>query len=1070
MKSKPAALLEYYKQIKKIILQKQHPVTGLLPASTAITKHGNYTDAWVRDNVYSILCVWGLSVAMKKDGKYPAEQFELEQSTIRLMRGLLRSMMRQSSKVEKFKSSLALHDALHAKYDTATGTVVVADHEWGHLQIDATSLYMIFVAQMVKSGLPIITNNAEVDFIQNLVYYIERAYRTPDYGIWERGEKSNVGYVELNASSIGMAKSALTALAGFNLLGPYGSDLTTIHVIPDNIAFADITLQSLLPRESTTKEIDSALLSIVGFPAFAIKNQKLLDDVKESIRTKLGGEFGYKRFLRDGHQTVLEDPGRHYYNEEELQRFAGIECEWPLFYSYELVNAIFDQDPDAVEVFYQKIQNITVSEHDRALLPELYIVPLNKVKAEKKKPGSQRRVPNENIPLVWAQSLYFLGSMMRDGLMSTSELDPIGLHKKVNKIRVPIQVLILSETKSLQKLLDSHQIESQTVDDLPENTFVFLPSELASLYHQIGRNDTLELTGRPMRRLKSLTTSRLFAINDKVYICLSLFFLEREFYLTFDSKFLVDRFKKELAYIFRHWRSTEKPIVALMLTESLVDHALEDFKEFIDLLNEGAIDNIPVEIGSFVDLMKTSKIENLSELADHPVDHLEMKILTEKNQHLAFSEDSAPISNEMELEIEAEDQEEQVVNDLRTSSNIYRQIKLLDNLVLKFGLDHEVDLSGKVSLRTLTTEAYERAGRLRIWSVVRQAAALLGKVDIDLQFAVTSLLVQQKIIQVGKAFTDDSLIIKPLHFRELIEKINAYCRDDIRDRVLTQEVLVFLGILIRSNPELFKDLITIRVSYIILLLTGEVSRQGDLHQEDAYEELLRMPPSEIQALLKTILEKYTVAGQTLQNLESMQGILTSGAPLSWLEETVFPEPETPAEGWLVWRQSQGTFHIASELFYSKIWTLFKHAQGIIIGDKLDRRNRLESRVILADMTPGEKAFELKVEYLLNKIQAPEYRQVSMETILVSSSFADQNPGLFIDDYITLDVIIGHAVRLAFTEHYPELKQSYQDHKADAWTHFYKLPPSSTSAALVKAMIFLLRTVDQKAPEAEIYQD
>ena len=80
----------------------------------------------------------------------------------------------------------------------------------------------------------------EVAFIQNLVFYIQAAYRTPvtiiirtlnsqfhpfplnlnndslfkikllflyqDYGIWERGDKTNHGLPELNASSIGMAK------------------------------------------------------------------------------------------------------------------------------------------------------------------------------------------------------------------------------------------------------------------------------------------------------------------------------------------------------------------------------------------------------------------------------------------------------------------------------------------------------------------------------------------------------------------------------------------------------------------------------------------------------------------------------------------------------------------------------------------------------------------------------------------------------------------------------------------------------------------------------------------------
>lgn len=41
-----------------------------------------------------------------------------------------------------------------------------------------------------------------MNFVQNLVYYIERAYRTPDYGTWERGSKENVGHKELNARCV----------------------------------------------------------------------------------------------------------------------------------------------------------------------------------------------------------------------------------------------------------------------------------------------------------------------------------------------------------------------------------------------------------------------------------------------------------------------------------------------------------------------------------------------------------------------------------------------------------------------------------------------------------------------------------------------------------------------------------------------------------------------------------------------------------------------------------------------------------------------------------------------------
>ena len=168
-------LNNYYNEVKDVILKKQHPITGLLPASTAINQHGNYTDAWVRDNVYSIMAVWALGLAYRRIDDTGGRTYELEQSTVKLMRGLLQAMMQQSAKVEEFKHSHNPLDALHAKYDTATGAVVVADDAWGHLQLDATSLFLLMLTQMTASGLRIIFSLDEVNFIQNLVYYISHS-------------------------------------------------------------------------------------------------------------------------------------------------------------------------------------------------------------------------------------------------------------------------------------------------------------------------------------------------------------------------------------------------------------------------------------------------------------------------------------------------------------------------------------------------------------------------------------------------------------------------------------------------------------------------------------------------------------------------------------------------------------------------------------------------------------------------------------------------------------------------------------------------------------------------------
>mgnify|MGYP005609638401 CR=1 FL=1 len=67
----------YYQHIKAVILSRQHPVTGLLPASTAANEHGDYRDAWGRDNVYSILSVWGLALAYRKLDNDDGRSYEL---------------------------------------------------------------------------------------------------------------------------------------------------------------------------------------------------------------------------------------------------------------------------------------------------------------------------------------------------------------------------------------------------------------------------------------------------------------------------------------------------------------------------------------------------------------------------------------------------------------------------------------------------------------------------------------------------------------------------------------------------------------------------------------------------------------------------------------------------------------------------------------------------------------------------------------------------------------------------------------------------------------------------------
>lgn len=71
-----AELTEKGRRAPRCVPPPQDAVTGLLPASA------DHRDAWVRDNVYSILAVWGLGLAYRKNAdrdEDKAKAYELEQ-------------------------------------------------------------------------------------------------------------------------------------------------------------------------------------------------------------------------------------------------------------------------------------------------------------------------------------------------------------------------------------------------------------------------------------------------------------------------------------------------------------------------------------------------------------------------------------------------------------------------------------------------------------------------------------------------------------------------------------------------------------------------------------------------------------------------------------------------------------------------------------------------------------------------------------------------------------------------------------------------------------------------------
>jgi phosphorylase kinase alpha/beta subunit len=983
---KMSLLNTLYNDINDIIIKRQHPVTGLLPASTAITTHGDYTDAWVRDNVYSILSVWSLGMAYRRNGE-KVRCDELEQSTIKLMRGLLQSMMRQSPKVEKFKHTLDPMDCLHAKYDTNTGLNIVDDHEWGHLQIDATSIFLLMVGQMSASGLRIINTIDEVDFIQNLVYYIAFAYRTPDYGIWERGNKINNGKTEINASSVGMAKAALQALDGFNLFGRDGNPRAIIHTIPDAISRARNTLARLLPRESISKEVDSAILSIIGFPAFAVGDKQLVNKTRDKILSELGGKYGCKRFLWDGHQTAIEDHSRMHYEHSELANFENIESEWPLFYTYLYIQALFEGDAKEAKKYRKLLESVMVEVDGKKLLPELYYVAKEDIEAERKNPGSQIRHPNENIPLVWAQSLYFTGLMLDEGLLEHDDLDPLKLRSRSTKtIESQLALVVLAENDSVKQQLAEKGVIAETINEISPIK-VLSAAELVQSYRKVGANCNLALSGRPKRRFQGLATAQAYTINNQPYLSLSSLQFDENNYRLFDAELAASNLKREVSYISKNWINNEVAVFTYLLTQDMCDAVNADV-----LLN--TIRNLQlrtersnVGYASANLALRASRVNNLV-VPDSEIQALNDTPMTSSSRMYPF--DITYLSSDLQFELKAFEESDQLS---------YQQLnKWLEHYQLDSELSQQADYS--LTFEELLKAIYNKAQHQHYWLTARCCFSLLNYVHQDLADDVSLVCARHISIIIGNenqaVLNSEHALLKP---KKLVNILDNAVTSPI-ERTIVQELLVILGNTIRTDAKTFRGLRSIKLNSLSALCVNNAE-----FNEETLIELAVKSPHEISQLVLNILASQQQAfredndfsfSQQLKNLSSSN--LANAMDTDWLQ----------------WRSERGLFTRFDDQFLTDIWKSLANTNAIVFADHEHAQEVLPSAETRSSMTPREESFAHKIDELILQLHPTYYKSAVVEALFAYTQHCIKAPDTHIDK-VVLGKVLQDAADLFILE-------------------------------------------------------
>ncbi|XP_054626081.1 phosphorylase b kinase regulatory subunit beta isoform X3 [Dunckerocampus dactyliophorus] len=1032
----------YYNAVKTTILNYQSPTTGLFPVKTCST----CKEARVRDSLYCAAGAWALAMAYRRIDDDMGRTHELEHSAIKCMRGILYCYMRQAHKVEQFKQDPSPSKCLHSMFNVDTGDEIHTYSEYHHLQIDAVSLFLLYLVEMICAGLQIIYNTDEVAFIQNLVFCVERAYRVPDYGMWERGSKYNNGSTELHSSSVGLAKAALEAINGFNLFGNQGCSWSVIFVDLDAHNRNRQTLCSLLPRESRSHNTDAALLPTISYPAFAVDDDALYSQTLDKIVRKLRGKYGFKRFLRDGYRTSNEDKNRRYYKPAEMKLFDGIECEFPIFFIFMMIDGVFRGNQAQVKEYQELLEPIIFQSYEgHAVVPKYYYVPADFVEAEQSKHGSQKRFPSnsgrDGKIFLWGQALYNIAKLLVDELISPKDIDPIHRYVPRQDQRnvsmrysnqgpiendVVVHVALVAESQRLQVFLNTYGIQTQTPQQV-EPIQIWPQKELVKAYRFLAVNKKLGLSGRPDRPVGCIGTSKIYRILGKTVVCYPIVFDLSDFYLSQDVMLLIDDIKNALQFIKQCWKMKGRPLFLVLIHEDNIKGSR--FNPVLDMLasfKKGHIGGVKVHVDRLQTLISGAVVEQLDFLRVNEAEIPEFKSFEELEmpKHSKVKrQTSTPNASDLEQQPEISVDEwlhkptEEILQKFHDCDCLASQAQLAGILLRREG-PHFLDKDE--SLMDELERIYRRAGSRKLWLAVRHAAAVIKKFASSIAPHITSILVHGKQVTLGVFGHEEEVISNPLSPGVIQGIIYSKCcpPGGEREAVLQQELVIHIGWIISNSPELFSGMLKIRVGWIVQAMKQELKiRAGDMSPQDIYQ----LSPSDIKQLLLDVLQ-----------------------------------PQHTGRSWLHRRQIDGSLNRTPLGFYDRVWQILERTpDGILVAG-----THLPQQPTLSDMTMYEMNFSLLVEDTLKSIVLPEYRQVVVELLMVVSIVLERNPELEFSNKVDLDGL----VKEAFADFQRDGSRLESEEKPDDMQAFYNTPPvgqRGTSSYLTKAVMIQLLQGDVK---------
>ncbi|MHA1468995.1 MAG: glycoside hydrolase family 15 protein [Candidatus Asgardarchaeia archaeon] len=222
---------------------------------------------------------------------------------------------------------------------------------WGWKQNDTIGGFLYHIGKLWDKKYNVIRNGIDLKIINKLARYLEsiQYWEDEDNGMWEENK-------EIHASSVGACVAGLKSVSNL------------IHIPHEVIANGEKTLTQLLPRESQEKPVDLSLLSLIC--PYQITTLKQTYQILQNIETYLIRKKGSIRYIGD-----------KYYMENDIEASWTMGLPWLAICYYLLKD--FDKYNHYIAMSIECLNR-------RMEMPELY---------------KEDKIPNENTPLGWPQSL-----------------------------------------------------------------------------------------------------------------------------------------------------------------------------------------------------------------------------------------------------------------------------------------------------------------------------------------------------------------------------------------------------------------------------------------------------------------------------------------------------------------------------------------------------------------------------------------------------------------------------------------------------------------------------------------